>query len=215
MSLARDFKKRVITEQRESGETAGDQRFKNGEGKEKAVRAAAFKMDLARLKALNSIAQKVEFKKQLIGKYAEECQRYIDTGKGQHPVFIHSMIWMFDTGSLDNGLAYADIAIERGLQMPERFSRDIQTFVADAVLEAMEHGNENQSAHDTVLQRITDGTWQVHEAIQCKYFKRLGGIAFDASDWQAALDWYSKADKVYDGAKVKTRLTELEKKLGK
>lgn len=215
MSLARNYKQKILTQQRQSGAAAGDERIRVGEGKRDVVRDAAFKLDVAKISKLNSMAQRNEFKKQLIGKYAEQCKQFIATNNGNADVFIHSMIWLFDTGAYGAGLEYADIAIERGLPMPERFNRDVQTFAADAVLEGLNTPQMNQAAFDLVLERMRSGKWQVYEAIQYKYIKHLADAAFDASDWQAAFDLYSEADNVYDGAKVKTRLTEAKKKLEK
>jgi tetratricopeptide (TPR) repeat protein len=214
MSLARSFRAKVLTQKRDSApDVSGDTRVRVGEGKKKAISAMALQLELKKLKDLNTIAQKIERKRTLLEKYEADVKAWIDTGGGQSELFVHYMIWLFDTGDYQKGLEYAEIALARQQNMPARFNRDVQTFVADAVLEGMDTAFADETAFNFVLAKMRTGQWNVHEAIQYKYLKRLAEKAFDAGDWQAAHDFYSAADQVYDGAKVKTRLAEVAKKL--
>jgi hypothetical protein len=190
---------------------SGDTRIRVGEGKRKAISAIALQLELKKLKDMNSIAQKTERKLTLLEKYKEAAQAWLESGGGQSELFVHYMIWLFDTGDFSTGLRYADVAIQRQQQMPERFKRDIQTFVADTVLEAMSGSTPNKAAFDTVFERIQVGEWKIHEAILAKYHRYVADAAFDAQDFVAANHHYTEAFKL--GAPVKTRLAETAKKL--
>jgi hypothetical protein len=99
------------------------------------LQEAALDVDLARLSDLNNLASKQLLKRnELLPKYQEYVQRYCESGLNfPNRVAVQVMVWLFDTAQFEDALELADFLMEQGQQMPERFRRDIQTFVADAV----------------------------------------------------------------------------------
>ncbi len=219
MSLAIKWRDKMKRQRQEIENQDGVEAIASGvkTNRHAAISTLSLQLDLRRLKSLNSITQKSELKGTLLLKYEDEVKKWLISGKGQSDFFIYSMIWLFDTHQYDKGIAYADIAIEKHQMMPKHFKRrDIQTFVADAVFEVMdtEHGDEN--AFNTILERLNERVWEVYEAILCKYLKRVADKYYAEENWADAFDVYTEAQRVFpSGAKVKTRLAELEKKLAK
>jgi hypothetical protein len=103
------------------------------------LQEAALDQDLERLSAMKgALAGRQLLKRdELLPKYQDYIQRYIESGLNfPNRILVQVMIWLFDTAQFDDALELADFAIEQGQQMPERFKRrDIQTFVADTVID--------------------------------------------------------------------------------
>ena len=102
------------------------------------LQEAALDQDLARISAINGLAGRQALKRdELLPKYQEYVQRYCESGLVfPNRVAVQVLVWLFDTAQFEDALELADVLIEQGQQMPERFKRrDIQTFVADAVCE--------------------------------------------------------------------------------
>lgn len=92
--------------------------------------------DLKVLKTFNRKDEKVIHKREvLVPKYRDAIEAYL-AGDEQfdNPLFTQMVIWLFDIEDLDTAIKWCDIAIERGLDTPERFKRDFATFCADEVL---------------------------------------------------------------------------------
>jgi hypothetical protein len=97
---------------------------------------AELESDLKVLKTFNRKDEKVNHKREiLVPKYREAIEAYL-AGDEQfdNPLFTQMVIWLFDIEDLETAIKWCDIAIERGLDTPERFKRDFATFCADEVL---------------------------------------------------------------------------------
>ena len=133
-------------------------------------------------------------------------------------VLVQVMVWLFDTEQFEDGLELADFAMAQGQIMPERFKRDIQTFVADAMIEwAMVEDQANRSPEpylSNLLPRV-DGEWQLTEQIPAKYHKLIGIRAMEANDWETALKHFERATALYPKVGVDTRMENCRKALKK
>ena len=103
--------------------------------------------------------------------------------------------------------------------MPERFKRrDIQTFVADAVIEwAYAEHNAQRSPEpylSDLLHRV-DGEWDLTEQIPAKYHKLVGIRAMEANDWALALLHFERATELYPKVGVDTRIENCRRALKK
>lgn len=210
MSLARTHRQKVMQARRDSA--PADAPRAALQGKRSAISTVALEMDLRRISQLNTRTQRADYKRKLLIKYAPAVQEFIEKSTGIPAVFVYCMIWLFDVGEFEKGLEAADVAIAKGLVMPDRFRRDVPTFVADAVLEAA-GDNLPIAVFNIVFERIKSGTWQIHEEIQAKFYRLIADYAYTKGDWQEAHDNYQAALRL--GAPVKTRLAETEKKLTK
>lgn len=185
------------------------------------LQEAALDLDLERLSALKNLASKQALKRdELLPKYQEYVQRYCESGMNfPNRVLVQVMVWLFDTEQFEDGLELADFAIEQGQQMPERFKRrDIQTFVADAVIEwAYAEHNAQRSPEpylSDLLHRV-DGEWDLTEQIPAKYHKLVGIRAMEANDWALALLHFERATELYPKVGVDTRIENCRRALKK
>jgi len=181
---------------------------------------ASLDQDLERLSALKNLASKQSLKREeLLPKYQDFIQRYMDSGLVmQNPVLVQVMVWLFDTEQFEDGLELADFAIEQGQEMPERFKRNVQTFVADAVIEwAFREYNAQRSPEpylSDLLPRV-DGEWDLPEQIPSKYHKLIGMRAMEAEQWETALKHLERSTELHAKAGNETRIAKCRKAIAK
>ncbi|NNA54796.1 phage terminase small subunit [Pseudomonas koreensis] len=181
---------------------------------------ASLDEDLKRLSDLKNLASKQTLKRaELLPKYQDFIQRYMDSGLVMpNRVLVQVMIWLFDTEQFEDGLELADFAIEQGQEMPERFKRDVQTFVADAVIDwAYAEYNAQRSPEpylSDLLPRV-DGEWNLPEQIPSKYHKLIGMRAMEAEQWETALKHLERSTELYAKAGNETRIKKCRIALAK
>ncbi|WP_055128620.1 phage terminase small subunit [Pseudomonas mediterranea] len=182
---------------------------------------ASLDQDLERLSGLKNLASKQALKREeLLPKYQDFIQRYMESGLVMpNRVLVQVMVWLFDTEQFDDGLELADFAINQGQEMPERFKRrDVQTFVADAVIEwAYTEYNAQRSPEpylSDLLPRV-DGEWELTEQIPSKYHKLIGIRAMEAGQWETALKHLERSTQLYSKAGNETRIAKCRKALAK
>lgn len=186
-----------------------------------ALQEAALDQDLARLSAINGLAVRQLLKRdELLPKYQDYVARYCDSGLVfPNPVLVQVMVWLFDTAQFEDGLQLANVAIEQGQQMPERFKRrDIQTFVADAVCEwayAEYKAGRSPEPYLSDLLPLVDGEWQLTEQIPSKYHKLIGMRAIEAGQLEIALKHLERSTELYAQAGNDTRIEKVRKALAK
>jgi hypothetical protein len=180
----------------------------------------ALAIDLERLSEMNNLASRQQLKRdELLPKYMDYVERYRDSGLN-HPnlVLMQVMVWLFDTEQFELGLEVAMFAIEQGQPMPERFKRDIPTFVGDAVIEWAENEQKcgrNPEPYLSDMLPFVDGEWDLTEQIPAKYHKLIGIRALDAKEWTKAITHFERATELHAGAGVGTRLEGARKALAK
>lgn len=180
----------------------------------------ALAIDLERLGDMNNLASRQQLKRdELLPKYMDYVERYRDSGLN-HPnlVLMQVMVWLFDTEQFELGLEVAMFAIEQGQSMPERFKRDVPTFVGDAVIDWAENEQKckrNPEPYLSDMLPFVDGEWDLTEQIPAKYHKLIGIRAMDAKDWEKAISHFERATELYDSIGVETRLKGCRKALEK
>ncbi|UEB97619.1 terminase [Pseudomonas sp. HN2] len=182
---------------------------------------ASLDQDLQRLSDIKGLAGRQALKREeLLPKYQDFIQRYMDSGLVMpNRVLVQVMVWLFDTEQFEDGLALADFAIEQGQEMPERFKRrDVQTFVADAVIDwAYAEYNAQRSPEpylSNLLPRV-DGEWELTEQIPSKYHKLIGMRAMEAEQWETALQHLERSTELYAKAGNETRISKCRKAIAK
>ncbi len=176
--------------------------------------------DLERIGAINSREQRQMLKRdELLPKYLEYVQRYRDSGLSfPNPVLVYVLIWLFDTEQFTQGLELADFAMSQGQALPERFNRDIQTFVADEVIDWAEAEFKARRSPEPYVSNLlprVDGEWQLFERIPARYHKLLGILAIHNKEWPTAITHFERAETLYEGIGVSTRLADCRKALAK
>lgn len=182
---------------------------------------ASLDQDLQRLSDIKGLAGRQALKREeLLPKYQDFIQRYMDSGLVMpNRVLVQVMVWLFDTEQFEDGLALADFAIGQGQEMPERFKRrDVQTFVADAVIDwAYAEYNAQRSPEpylSDLLPRV-DGEWELTEQIPSKYHKLIGIRAMEAEQWETALQHLERSTELYAKAGNETRIAKCRKAIAK
>jgi tetratricopeptide (TPR) repeat protein len=183
-----------------------------------ALMASALAEDCARLSDLNNMGERQRLKREeLLPKYLDYVQRYRDSGLNHpNPVLMQVLVWLFDTEQFEAGLELADFALRQGQTMPERFKRDIPTFIADAMIDWAEAEHEAKRSPEPYLSQLlprVDGEWQLFERIPARYHKLLGILAMDQQQWAQAIAHFERATALYPGIGVKTRLEDATKAL--
>jgi tetratricopeptide (TPR) repeat protein len=236
VSLALDHKRRVL----EHG-PAASQAYTPGTAlagpanaqKHLALMTSALAEDCARLSDLNSIEARQRLKHdELLPKYLEYVQRYRESGLNHaNPVLMQVLVWLFDTEQFEPALELADFAIKQGQTMPERFRRDIPTFVADMVIDWAEAEQKAKRGVEPYLSQLlvrVDGKWEglengpspqlqweLFERIPARYHRLLGILAMEREEWEKACAHFYRAAELYPEIGVKTRMDEASKALRK
>ena len=188
------------------------------------LQEAALDQDLERVSAINGMAMRQALKRdELLPKYQDYVQRYCESGLNfPNRVLVQVMIWLFDTEEFEDGMELAHFAIGQGQQMPERFKRDIQTFVADAVCDwayAEYKAKRSPEPYLSDLLSLVDGEWELTEQIPAKYHKLVGIRAMEDKDWGLALLHFNRATELHPsigvGVRVENCLRALKKQQAK
>ena len=184
------------------------------------LQEAALDLDLKRLSDLKNLGSKQSLKRdELLPKYLDYVQRYRDSELNfQNSVLVYVLIWLFDTEQFTQGLELADFAISQGQALPERFNRDIPTFVADEVIDWAEAEFKARRSPEPYVSNLlprVDGEWQLFERIPARYHKLLGMIALHRKDWPVAIHHFERAEQLYESIGVGTRLSDCRKALAK
>ena len=181
---------------------------------------AALAQDLERISAINSRELRQQLKRdELLPKYLDYVQLYRDSGLSfPNAVMMQVLVWLFDTEQFDAGLDLADFAMTQDQQLPERFKRDVPTFVADAVIDWAEAEYKAKRSPEPYLSNLlplVDGEWKLFERIPARYQKQIGILALDQRDFVKAITHFERAEALYEGIGVGTRLEGARKALAK
>ncbi len=182
---------------------------------------AALAVDLERLSNIKSLETRQQLKRdELLPKYMDYVERYRDSGLNHpNPILAQVVVWLFDTTQFELGLEVAQFAMAQNQEMPARFKRrDVQTFVADSVIDWAEAEHKAKHSPEPYLSDLlpfVDGEWDLFENITARYHKLIGILAIDAKDWAKAITHFERAVELYPEIGVGTRLSGARKALEK
>lgn len=93
------------------------------------------KNDIHVLRSIQSQEKRAEAKKELIPKHMPYVDGVIKSGAKveQDEVVTTIMLWCFDCGQFSEGLDIAEYALQNDLKMPDSFSRNTATIVAEEI----------------------------------------------------------------------------------
>ncbi len=171
-------------------------------------------IDCKRLSELPQGAARDPLKRELVNSYLPLVDEYISSGKEfQNLVLTRVMVWLFDLGEIDRALAMADVAIAQNQPMPQRFGRDVKTFVADAFLDWRKLQKALKNPVEPYFSKVFEQvmTWQIHDEIKVKYLKAAAEEYQAAGNIERALECCVQAQSIDPTATVKTLRKELEK----
>ena len=180
----------------------------------------ALAQDLERISAINSRELRQQLKRdELLPKYLDYVQRYRDSGLSfPNLVVMQVLVWLFDTAQFEAGLDLANFAMSQDQQLPERFKRDVPTFVADEVIDWAEAEYKAKRSPEPYLSNLlplVDGEWQLFERIPARYHKQIGILALDQRDFAKAITHFERAEALFESIGVGTRLEGARTALAK
>ncbi|WP_299594328.1 phage terminase small subunit [uncultured Microbulbifer sp.] len=175
--------------------------------------------DLELLSERDNVAEKIALKRQLLPNYLPQVDAYLEAGM-QHPnpLLVWCLIWLIDVEDIEQALKLANIAIEQQQLMPERFKRDLPTYVAEALHDWAERQYKDQKSADPYFSEVVDAVhserWPVAQIIvQGKLYKLAGLFAERNGETEKAVQWFERAMEANPRAGVKTRLEKLKTQL--
>ncbi|WP_175772702.1 phage terminase small subunit [Paraburkholderia phenazinium] len=170
--------------------------------------------DRRRLKAIQSVQQKIAVKAELLPEYTEYVDGVLTTGRGaQDDVLVTVMVWRIDAGDFAGALAIAGYALTYGLTLPDQYERSLATVVAeqfaDAALAAFAAGDGFAADQ---LERVADltATADMHDQVRAKLCKALGYALQDTAP-AIALAHLRRALVLNERVGVKKDIDRLEK----
>jgi len=184
---------------------------------------ASLKQDLDALHGLVDVAKKIALKKeQLIPKWLPIVDEYCNSG-AHYPFepLMYLVVWLLDAEQIDKALHYAAIAIAQQQKMPDRFSRDLATFTTVAIHDwaqrQLKAGHSPEPFLTQVIDSVESKRWLVNEPIALgMLFKVAAMFAEHETRLDDAEKYYLKCAEANPlGHGIKTKLSALQKKLGK
>lgn len=143
------------------------------------VQLAALQKDIDEAAKIEMRTERASFKRDvLLPRWMPSAESWLASGDThQNPIFVWCVVWLFDTGELDQALEWAELAIERGQEAPAPFRSSLPVFVADTVLAWAETESANGAAIEPYFSRTMGNVlqhWQVHGEQKAAYLKLAG-----------------------------------------
>lgn len=172
---------------------------------------AVMETDIARIKSVKKIPEKVALKEKLLSSYLPFVMDYT-ANEHDYPcsVAVQSMIWAFDVGNIELALNLGLYLEKTGnQQMPEKFKRDLITFVCDEVYEWAKTQLENkQSASpylDEIIAYVDDNEQDLHPLVISKNLVMLAKHRDREENYVECVALCERAEQANpEGAGVKT-----------
>ncbi|MEI8244363.1 MAG: phage terminase small subunit [Lentisphaerota bacterium] len=198
----------------------------------------ALENDCNRISALPKGGARTELKRELLKTWLPVINAYLAGDQVyQNIALTQVLVWCFDIGDINEALRLADAAIEQQQPMPERYKRNVKTYVADAILDWCRDqqarttggdipGNARPGSAGNKTADATPGaiepyfsrmyeqamSWPIHDDIKLKYVRLAALQAKSAGDLEKSLELCEQAEKIDSRkAQVKTLKTELNK----
>ena len=182
---------------------------------------AAMVTDIARIKEVKVMEEKQSIKRDLLAGYKEFVDDYVEQGHDYpNDVAVQVMVWLFDVDDIENGLALGLHLVALGNQlMPERFTRDLPTFIADAIYDwsNVQLKNEQTASPylDKLVATVSAEKWDLHEAVIGKNLAMMAKHCFREGKLAEGVALCERAEEANPQAGVKTIKEKAQKELEK
>lgn len=130
-----------------------------------------------------------------------------------HPLLGQILVWLFDIKDIHMAMELAVYCIEKEIAMPERFKRDLPIYLCDVILEWAETEFEAGRSPEPYFEQICTAAqdFDLPDQVTAKMYRLKDLIAMGKEDFEQAVIDLKQAE--HYGAKVKTALAQVEKKL--
>ena len=230
MGIALDHKRKIlaqeaqaVAQERAMADEIAKQQNLNDANKTFNALLANLDVALKRLSKLPKGIERTNLKKnQLLPEFMPKVVEYLEgEDEFKNPVLVQCMIWNYDVGNINDFWWLAEKCLEQHQEMPERFSSNTHTFVADCVLEysnkAVANGKEFKPYFSNVFKKLND--WPVPDAVKEKYnffygerLKENANELIKANKYQDALKILNHLAK--NKFNVKGKIAEASKAFG-
>lgn len=197
-------------------------------------RARAYRLKLVELaedrrllKAIQSVAGKIDLKRKLLPKYAPWVEGILSAeAEGrvieQDEVFMTVMLWRIDAGDYTGAFPLAAYALKHGLKLPDRYKRDVATTVAEEVannaLKALATGGPADLDALAQAAKLT-ADHDMPDEVRSKLLKAQGlalaPVAMGSAEVTEALTYLTRAFDLNPKAGVKKEIEGLRRELSK
>jgi len=239
MSLARKHRDRILASQMASAPALGSglssPASDAGTPAERAAASIAMRLqhDLRRLKEIQSIARRIEVKREMLPAYTDWVAGLLDGGRTAgagiaEDVLPTVMVWLIDTGDYARALLLAEHVIAYDVPLPSRYERSAAALIVEEIADAAIRAQTAKAPFRLdVLEHVAELTADadMHDQVRAKLHKAIGtelARAADAIDpakpefaalAQRALDPLRRAVALHDRVGVAGQIKRLERAL--
>ncbi|EEN5588384.1 phage terminase small subunit [Salmonella enterica] len=140
------------------------------------IKLAALDIDVKKLRGLTRIADRLDMKRdELLPRWEPVAREYVESGKAYpNPILVYCIIWLIDVKRFDTALAWADLAIAQGQEMPPNIKSRIPAFIAASIYDWAETEAEAGRTVEPYFQQVFDKVahhWRLNERIASKYYR--------------------------------------------
>ncbi|ELC8786930.1 TPA: phage terminase small subunit [Salmonella enterica subsp. enterica serovar Muenchen] len=140
------------------------------------IKLAALDIDVKKLRGLTRIADRVDMKRdELLPRWEPVAREYVESGKAYpNPILVYCIIWLIDVKRFDTALAWADLAIAQGQEMPPNIKSKMPAFIAASIYDWAETEAEAGRTVEPYFQQVFDKVahhWRLNERIASKYYR--------------------------------------------
>jgi len=239
MSLARKHRDRILASQMASAPALGSglssPASDAGTPAERAAASIAMRLqhDLRRLKEIQSIARRIDVKREMLPAYTDWVAGLLDGGRTAgagiaEDVLPTVMVWLIDTGDYARALLLAEHVIAYDVPLPSRYERSAAALIVEEIADAAIRAQTAKAPFPLdVLEHVAELTADadMHDQVRAKLHKAIGtelARAADAIDpakpefaalAQRALDPLRRAVALHDRVGVAGQIKRLERAL--
>lgn len=183
------------------------------------LQLAELKNDKSLLSHIKSDESRAEAKAKLIPKYLPYVEGILAANqKVEDEIVTTIMLWCLDAGMFDLGLKIAVFALAHGLDMPDSFSRDTPSIVAEEIANAALSKLKAGDVFDLNIllqaEQLTE-SYDLHDPIRAKLYCAIGKIFLSVENYAPAIEYMKKAIAKKDNVGCKQDLDRAEKLLAK
>ncbi|KNC17467.1 hypothetical protein AC790_00425 [Pantoea sp. RIT-PI-b] len=172
--------------------------------------------DRRRLKGIQSTVKKAEIKVEVLPKYVQWVNGVLAAdGAQQDDVLMYVMLWRVDAGDYAGALTIGRHAIRHGWSMPQGFSRNVQTLLAEEMADAAKNAIVAKTDFDPdLLMQTLDviGELDMPDQSRARLHKSLGWVLRESQP-VAALNHLQQAMQLDERCGVKKDIEQLERKI--
>lgn len=186
------------------------------------LQLAELKNDQNLLRNVKSEIERAQYKATLIPKYMPYVEGVLSIEERapdlKDDVVTTIMLWCFDADMFEDGLRIAEFALKHGLSMPDSFSRDAASIVAEEIGNAAKAAYAEGEIFDiAILEKANTltSTFSMHDQIRAKLYVAMGRTYLQKELYALAVTFLKRAIKHNENCGGKQELQKAERLLKK